>query len=426
MAWTRAVRRGRVARFVALVVASGSVLLSSGCYLSHERRELDEPPEPSPAGRLELLLARAWCESMAECVRSGVFLFPLDEPLSRIDVELCIEHGVIRERARRVVAPWDAAIARGDGHLDETAIEGCLEAIRESTCLRHRVESDVEVGFDLGAPFGNGQPGLLAFDERCDAMYVVHEPRPVGATCEGPLDCERGAFCDRVGDDRCASECVSYSRAGDPCDGELFARERCRAPHLVCASGACELRPRTRLAGEGEDCGTVRDEHGVRDERCAPGLHCVFSWREDARRCVRASAREGERCSTVAGPWCVAPLLCVESPPLSDPPQTCRRLELATHEGTRCTPETNLRRPAPVCDPRAGLTCEPTSGFGAACVRRSPGGEGAWCSASRDVCARPLVCFDDACRGLPEAARCVSDDDCADGVCERGRCVRCE
>lgn len=408
----------------ATIAATFCALIASGCYRSHERGRDAEPPPPRESpGQVEALLARAWCEAMADCVRSGASLFALDEPLARIDVERCVESGAIHDHVRRMAGPWDESLARGDARLEPEAIPGCLDAIAEARCLVEVAEpSGVSTGFSTTAPFGLGQPGLLGFDERCEAMYVRDRGAPAGAACAGPLDCAPGTFCDRVvRDGACAQECVPYDDEGAPCERLLAAAGSCRGPRLRCQAGRCVRQRASFEALEDEPCGALRDGGATWDERCAPGLSCVFVHSEDALRCVRATAGEGEPCRTVDGPWCEPPLLCLRESGSTE--QRCGMLELAGEAGARCDTHTYLLAPTPVCDPRAGLACA-----GERCEPRSSGLLGARCDARREPCEPPLVCSSGRCAApLPEGAACRGGDACEEGICdrERGVCVRC-
>lgn len=408
--------------WVALVL----VLSLAGCYRSHQRvePENDASVEPEPAGPLAAFLASAWCEAAATCPSGLGRGFITLDPLARVSVELCMTHGAIALETRALAAAWEEAIERGDARLDERAMAGCLDAIREQPCFVERVLPSARIGFRGLPPFRTGAPGLLGFDPRCDAMFVRAPGRlPVGASCAGPLDCEEGAYCGRkVEGGVCRQHCIAYARPGDACEVG-FGSHMCQPGALRCIDDVCVSVPRSRRAPLGERCGVLPTDGGLVDERCAPPAHCGAG-REDELRCMSADQTEGGQCTTSELP----DLIC--APPLTCGPRgagpgvfTCHASQLTRDEGALCDDDVAIPRQWRVCDPRAGLVCSDGS-----CRRASDGSLGASCG-DTEPCAPELRCVDDQCVApLPDGAPCAPfhDDACESGYCGPSRtCEPC-
>ena len=397
------------------------VLSLAGCYRSHQRPEPANDasvPAPEPAGPLAAFLASAWCEAAATCPSGRGRGFITRDPLARVSVELCTTHGAIALETRALAAPWEAAITRGDARLDESAMAGCLDAIRELPCFVDRLRAGVAVGAPLGlSPFGTGAAGLLGFDPRCDAMFIrAPERLPVGAPCAGPLDCEERAYCGRSSEDgACRQLCIAYPRPGDACELR-FPSDPCRPGALRCIDGVCVSAPRSRRAALGERCGLLTTDDGLIDERCAPPAHCGAG-REDELRCMSADQTEGGWCTTAELPdsICAPPLICGHHRGDRPGAFTCHAPQLTREEGAPCDDDVARPERWQVCDPRAGLVC----GDGT-CRRASDGSLGATCR-DTEPCAPGLRCVDGHCmEPLPAGASCalpLGHNACESGVC---------
>jgi hypothetical protein len=331
------------------------VLLSllTGCYASHAYVS---------AEAWEDAMLRALCETADECPNASGVPGGFGEPVvyTRGDVALCMD----RLRERSSLRAWRLALEHGDAELDPAAIPGCIEAIHDATCgYSRRLHPSAIVGFSSAPPYGSGSAGRLGFDERCDAMFVPTGPAvPDAGPCDGPLDCEEGAFCTGDGEDL---HCERWPEPGAECD----TTDPCRGPSRMCIDGRCEIGVRRRAAAVGAPCALLRGaDGGAIDERCAPGLACTAFVLGDpsAPHCV-ATASEGEGCG-LDGP-CAGPLLCVDIG-MSLPGTfrgICASLVRATEAGAICAGEPRTSPPT-TCDPRAGLVCSSVDETPGVCI----------------------------------------------------------
>lgn len=318
-----------------LLVSLGVPLLA-GCYTSHER----VPPDVWARS-----IARAICETRDACPRL------VASPIGgrRIDdygdVELCLSDGVGAERIRDL-APWTAAIERGEVEIDAAALGGCLDAIHDATCGARVMDEHVVLPFFPG-PWLVGQPGVLGFDERCDATFVRLGPEVAdGDPCDGPLDCADGSFC---GHGDAGPRCQPYDDAGDAC--ELLATGDCFGPGRVCVDHVCRVLERRRSAPIDARCGLLVSS-GI-DERCAEGGHC-FGNGGTVATCDPLVGEGGPCIRDDVRALCRPPFVCDTAPGATD--GRCVRVEHATAVGATCWGDPS-RGGSTTCDGRMGLAC---------------------------------------------------------------------
>jgi hypothetical protein len=311
----------------------------AGCYAAHER------VSPDAWARS---IARAVCETRDACPR--LLAAPLGgRALDDFgDVELCLSDGVGADVVRDL-ARWTHAIEVGDAEIDVAALPACLDAIHDATCGAAVMNEYIVAPFPpVGAgPWLVGTPGLLGFDERCDAMFVRLAPEVAdGEPCDGPLDCADGSIC---GHTDAGLRCRPYDEVGGAC-GLLLGAD-CFGPGRVCIEHVCLALERRRSAPIGAACGLLASS-GI-DERCAPGGYCSSSGVGGA--ICRSAGGEGAPCiRDDVRAFCAPPFVCGAVSGARD--GTCVRVEHATEVGATCWGDPARGGPV-TCDGRAGLLC---------------------------------------------------------------------
>ncbi len=261
-------------------------------------------------------------------------------------------------------------VASGRVKLAETDVQGCLEFLRDASCLAEPAEypghcqeqgpmpaivAAVAPGGACGA-WDECIDGYCTAQTGCEGLCVACSP--IGGACGAELLCQDGAVC-LEGQCRARAEvgaqCGGHwqgCKDGLMCDGYRRGSESRYSGDVPEQAGTCSAGKRL-----GEGCVPPTNASG---EVCAGPLYC--DWGEDAPVC-RARLAAGATCRWTAA--CADGLVCAGLELAGRHPAGAR---YAVHRAGRC---------APVLD--AGDACEPTafvSGCPAAMV----------CDGQRRVC----------------------------------------
>jgi hypothetical protein len=194
----------------------------------------------------------------------------------------------------------------------------------------------------------------------------------------------------------------------------------CRAEagqSAACIEGVCVSLGVGTPVGENQACGETQGASATEWLRieCATGLAC-FRNRMPRPLCRRPLA-EGTPC--MDGDTCARGTLCTLSAGTTT--RSCRRPNIASRAGDACDPMTN----AVLCNPLAGLTCDPMVNE---CARVGDGLMGSPCEPGELAagCNRGLFCENGTRRCAAQravGATCTRDNECRSNECLDGRCL---
>ncbi len=243
----------------------------------------------------------------------------------------------------------------------------------------------------------------------CSDVYVG--THGAGESCTVSQECAAGTRCvfSREGCGVC--EARALRALGEGCTDSIQCRQvpgaetLClRANESSSESGVCTARTIEAPAAEGDRCGHAVTSPGHATwTPCVEGTWCSVFVHGGEATC-RPYRSEGEWCGD--GDPCQASLLCVSN--------RCTAVEYRRTEGATCD---SLRV---FCSSVDGLDC-----VEGRCARVDHGSLGASCAlaGARLRCASGLVCgIDNRCvRPGAVGDDCDADDQCASGICDRGR-----